>query len=344
MVETPGATPFITTWETTVASESITIPTNTNNHIYNYSVDWGDGNSDSDLTGDAMHTYSNAGTHTVSITGIFPAIYFFSNSSDDGKIKTIEQWGNQNWQSMNGAFSGCSNLTYNATDKPDLSETTIMDYMFDQCPMFNGAIGDWDVSTITSMVGTFSKATVFNQDLNDWDMSNVTTLSNLFSNARAFNGNITGWDVGKVTSMNSTFNQATSFNQDISSWDVSNVIAMSSMFQVTSSFDQDLSAWDVSKVQSMRLMFWSAKINQNFGAWNLKSINSASTSSMWRMLNLTQTSVANYDACLIGWANNSETPDNVNFGADRLKYSSAGEVARNTLLAKGWTIVGDSKE
>jgi len=34
---------FITTWETTTASETITIPTNTAAHTYNYTVDWGDG-------------------------------------------------------------------------------------------------------------------------------------------------------------------------------------------------------------------------------------------------------------------------------------------------------------
>ncbi|MCP4456431.1 MAG: BspA family leucine-rich repeat surface protein, partial [Cytophagales bacterium] len=36
---------FITTWQTTTASESITIPT-TGGSGYNYTVDWGDGNTE----------------------------------------------------------------------------------------------------------------------------------------------------------------------------------------------------------------------------------------------------------------------------------------------------------
>src|SRR5690606_28212129 len=39
---------FITTWETTTANESITIPTTGGG--YNYTVDWGDGGTDSGLT------------------------------------------------------------------------------------------------------------------------------------------------------------------------------------------------------------------------------------------------------------------------------------------------------
>src|SRR5699024_10189359 len=91
-VSNPDA--FITTWKTTTANESITSPINPNVAGYNYSVDWGDGNTSSNQTVDATHTYANAGKHTVSITGNFPAIQF-SNIGGSSQIIAVEQWGSQ---------------------------------------------------------------------------------------------------------------------------------------------------------------------------------------------------------------------------------------------------------
>lgn len=65
---------FITKWRTTINNEIITIPATGSG--YNYSVDWGDGNTSTGQTGDALHTYSLPGIYSVSITGTFPRIYF----------------------------------------------------------------------------------------------------------------------------------------------------------------------------------------------------------------------------------------------------------------------------
>ena len=54
--------PFITTWETTTANESIIIPTTGTG--YDYTIDWGDGTIETNQTGNATHTYSTAGIHT----------------------------------------------------------------------------------------------------------------------------------------------------------------------------------------------------------------------------------------------------------------------------------------
>jgi PKD repeat protein len=82
---------FETTWETTTANESVTIPTNSA-FDYDYTIDWGDGTIENNQMGDGTHAYSSAGTYTVKITGDFPAIYF-NNGGDKTKIKTIERWG-----------------------------------------------------------------------------------------------------------------------------------------------------------------------------------------------------------------------------------------------------------
>src|SRR5690554_2634009 len=132
------STPFITTWETTAAGESITIPTTGGG--YNYSVDWGDGNIDVGIMGDATHAYAAPGIYTVTVNGTFPQI-FFNNTGDRLKIKTIEQWGSTVWRSMDNAFAGCENLLSNSTDVQDLSMVTDMSHMFAFARKFN-----WDVA------------------------------------------------------------------------------------------------------------------------------------------------------------------------------------------------------
>ena len=60
---------LITTWQTTTANESITIPTKSG-ETYNYTVDWGDGSTPTNETGDATHAYTTTGVHTIKISGI----------------------------------------------------------------------------------------------------------------------------------------------------------------------------------------------------------------------------------------------------------------------------------
>ena len=233
---------FITTWRTTTANESITIPTtntiSTINDVYNYTVHWGDGSSESGKTGDATHTYASAGDHTVSIGGVFPRIYFgdfyFSNRDERSKIRDVTQWGNVAWTSMAYAFSGANNLTVTATDAPDLSGVTDVTSMFEDATSFNGDIGGWNVEA-------------------------VTNLSQMFQGATSFNGDIGGWNVGAVTNMRYMFSGATSFNQDLGGWNVeavqqSRYLGMNDMFAgVTLSptnYDALLVGWNRQNLQS----------------------------------------------------------------------------------------------
>ena len=123
---------FITTWVTdnpgTSNDNQITIPTHIDSS-YNYIVDWGDGTLETGITGDATHTYSTSGTYTVKIKGSFPRIYF-NNTGDRRKLVSIDQWGNNTWESMDLSFWGCQSLMLNATDAPDLSNVTSLRRMF----------------------------------------------------------------------------------------------------------------------------------------------------------------------------------------------------------------------
>ena len=197
---------FITTWQTTTANESITIPTNPS-YTYSYNVDWGDGTIQVGLTGNTIHTYTTAGTYTVEITGIFPAIYF-NNTGDRSKIMSIEQWGDNEWSDMSNAFHGCFKMEYNATDVPDLSKVTSLASTFAIANAFNGDISSWDVSNITNMGYTFNGALSFNQDIGNWDVSNVRNMDFMFLGARDFNQNLDAWNVSNVVSMPWMFGNA----------------------------------------------------------------------------------------------------------------------------------------
>ncbi len=246
-------TSFITTWKTDNEGESnynqLTIPTSTLG-TYDYNIDCdNDGVFEAEgQTGDYTCTYDGAGTYTVRITGIFSRIYF-NYLGDAKKIISIDQWGNQEWNSMENAFAGCSNLAGQAVDAPNLSKVTDMTGMFADAILFNQDISDWDTSNVTRMFTVFQGATSFNQNIGNWDTSNVTQMGGLFQGAISFNQDIGNWDVGMVHDMYLMFSKAESFNQNIGNWDTSNVTSMGSMFDRASSFNQDLSGWNVDKVE-----------------------------------------------------------------------------------------------
>ncbi len=296
----PSGNQFISTWETTTVNETITIPTFAG-ETYNYTVDWGDATTTSE-TGNATHSYAMPGIHTIKITGNFPRIHFDNNAVDREKLLTIEQWGDIEWTSMEGAFYGCSNLQGNFTDAPDLtlvtnmsnmfadctsfntdlnnwdvSKTTNMRAMFNNARAFNGNISDWDVGEVTLMNSMFLFASSFNSDIGNWNVSNVINMDSMLADARAFNQDIGNWDVSAVVSTRNMFLGCSLFNQDIGSWEVDNVTDMSTMFQGASVFNQDISDWNVSKVTTTNMMFLGARaFNQDIGSWNFSSLTIAS--------------------------------------------------------------------
>lgn len=294
--------PFITTWKTGAANETITIPVHSEVTGYDYAVDWGDGTTSDAQTGNATHTYAEAGTYTVSVSGNFPAINFGSSASDDAnaaRLLTVEQWGDQVWQGMRGAFFKCKNLTtVSGTDAPVFAAESSLDGMFARCGSFNsnlnhwdmsnvvntawmfnyatsftGAIGQWNVSAVTTMEAMFEEAHNFNSDISGWNVSNVTNMSRMFFMAKKFNQPIGGWDVSKVTTMYGLFDKAEVFNQDIGDWNVANVEVMSYMFIGAKAFNRNIGDWNVSKVATMTAMFAETDaFNQYIGDWDVSKV------------------------------------------------------------------------
>jgi surface protein len=324
LAEDPAS--FITTWKTESDNKKIGIGIDTFDQQFDFTIDWGDGTVEDLIPFDSSieHIYAVAGTYTVAIQGDFPNLnqYLFENISiaTPGKLMSIEQWGNIQWQSMFNAFYGCENMVYNATDMPDFSNVTNMSYMFHGATSFNGDISGWDTSSVTNMNHMFNGATSFNADISGWDTSNVTGMSYMFRGATSFNGDLSGWDTSSVTNMNHMFDGATTFNEDISVWDTGNVTNMSSMFLGASSFDE------------------------NLGPWNIGSVNSMSN-----MLDNSGMSPQNLNATIIGWhafVDQNNGPADITLGLEGL--TACGEESFLTAFALdvnyGWNIVGATFE
>ena len=249
------------------------------NTFYNFTVNWGDGTSntvtDSNYSSDKVskHTYAVVGTYIVTITGtirgwsfgwgLYPGPSPYNSASADS-ITDVTQWGclkllnydiyNNETTRRYGFFYYCPNLTQiSATDTPALGEVSDFFNCFQDCQKLTTItkISNWDVSNITNMSSMFRRTYSFNQDIL-WGSKtgNVTNMTQMFDTSSLFNGNITGWDVSKVQSMSEMFHNAIYFNQNISVWNVKSLISLKQMFYheisltyPDSFFNQDLSSW-----------------------------------------------------------------------------------------------------
>ena len=153
---------FITKWKTDnqgTSNDNQIIILTSQLQSYQYDIEWGDGTVNRDVNYSIIHTYENSGIYSVKIVGRFPHILSMDGAFDDAlKLISIEQWGTIKWESMYGAFSGCSNMIGNFTDIPDLSHVKYMNSMFYYAKSF------------------------FNQDLSTWDVSKVEKHNNFSEN------------------------------------------------------------------------------------------------------------------------------------------------------------------
>tara|TARA_R110002051_G_scaffold143507_6_gene216530 strand:- start:56516 stop:58786 length:2271 start_codon:yes stop_codon:yes gene_type:complete len=270
---------FTSIWNTTTtetgssAANQVTIPTNPAYITYNYDVDWGDGTTDTGVTGNITHTYATPGTQTISISGTFPSIYFNDENAND-KLKIIEilNWGTIQWQTMENAFYGCENMNFDAINAPDLSQVTTLKNMFRGSTSFNGILNTWNISTITDISGIFADCTIFNRPLDNWTTNSITDMSETFKNT-SFNQPLDNWNTASVTNMKEMLYACVNFNQNINNWNVSLVTDMSGMFVACRRFNQPLNNWNVSQVTDMNLMFFRTNdFNQNISNWQVGNV------------------------------------------------------------------------
>ncbi len=259
---------FITKWGTISDNEKIYFATAPGTSGYDYTIDWGDGTIQNNLTSTAEHTYVTKGSYDITITGDYPKI----NLKGQSRLLEVKQWGTNTWISMADAFNGSKNFKITASDTPNLSKVTDMSNMFYNATSFEGDLSNWDVSTITNMDYIFSWARSFDSDISNWNVSNVTSMIEMFYNSDAFNQDLNKWDVSKVENMRGMFAFTDVFNGDISNWSTANVIDMGEMFSGTKQFNRSLNLWNVSSVTNFESMFNNAsKFNQDLSSWDLSS-------------------------------------------------------------------------
>lgn len=247
---------------------------------------------------------------TISIDGTIQG-WQFNSSGDYLKLNNINRWGALDIHNT-AMFSGCSNMTCTATDAPVVTTTNFY-RMFRDCTNFNGAIGNWDVSSVLLAGSVFFECSSFNQPLNDWDVSSITFMNAIFYNASSFNQHLNSWDTSKVQFMHYAFHGCVQFNGDIYSWDLTDAKNMSYMLYNCDSFDQSLAAWNIEN------------------ATNLTKF----------MQNATGLSASNYNLTLVSWAHqNVNSGLEVDFGGSQYSAGGAAAASRNILTSapNNWII------
>lgn len=287
----------------------------TDNGVINFTIDWGDGTTDTITSynqAETLHTYTTPGEYYITITSGIIRGWSFGGVGDAVKLIEIFNW--SVWDiNTTGTFYGCSNLISSATSVPTIS-TSDLSSTFYGCSLFNGPVNLWDVSGVTNMTLMFGEAFIFNQPLDTWDVSSVNNMSQMFFAATSFNQPLNTWDVSSVINMFAAFNVATSFNQPLNNWDVSNVTNMHSLFKGTNNaFNQNIGNWNIANV-TVFTDFMSEKTPANF-------------------------STANLNAIYNGWSQLTVQP-NITISFGTAKYTAAGAAGRATLdnAPNNWTI------
>ena len=328
-------------------------------------IDWGDGSAIEHVTESGMkaHAYATVDTFLVKISGSLEHYGIDGQSSADGNLVKVHNFGDLGIKSLSYAFWG-----QNIKEVPEQLPTGVTDlsHMFDNASDFNGDVSKWDVSSVTNMKGMFAATPSFNGDVSAWDVSNVTDMSFMFfASAYHFNADLSNWDVSSVTNMSFMLHGLPELDCDISNWNVSSVTDMSYMFRYNLNFNSDLSAWDVSSVTNMAYMFDNLhNFNSDLSGWDVSNVsnmewmfkNDSSFNcdlSSWDVSNVTNMegmlsgatlSTENYDKILNSWTQLTLQND-VAFDAGNSRYTSAAETAReNIIQTYNWTITDGGME
>lgn len=314
-----GNNEFVSTWRTTTANETVTLPlsgyTSTG---WNAVVDWGDGSPNSTITAnndpDRVHTYATAGDYIVRITGSFPG--FFYSDGDIGKLIAVHQMGDVGWTEGYRSF-------YNATAM----------VQFDS--------GVCNTSGLTDMNGFFQNTTLDKFDLSTMEFGN--DLYAMFWSADATYIKLTDIATAKATTCEYMFYSAnTLLDLDLGNFNTSIVTNMRNMFARCWKLEScNFEQLDTSSVTNMDGMFnyISAFTSTKADLSPVADFNIGQLTTASGMFSNAEMPTAVYDDLLVKW-NNQPHQLNVTFGAGSSTYTagSAAETARTELIADGWTI------
>ena len=272
----------------------------------NVTIDWNDGNIISYTSINPSHTYANAGTYNISLTGSFTQLRNDSPNINYSTYLTGFEYNIQIPALTNFLYAFANtvnNFTISIANNTITNNVTLMSNMFESSA-FNNPLTNLNTSSVTEMEGMFYNASAFNQPVS-FDTSKVTVISGMFMQASGFNQPLS-FNTSNVTDMGGMFQYASRFNQSLSFSNTSKVIYMIDMFSGATAFNQDISSWNISSLQYAANMF----TNSSFSS-------------------------SNYNKLLVSWGNQSIIRNNVILGASNIKYTtsfakSARDILTNT--------------
>lgn len=294
----------------------------------NVFVDWGDGttfggsppnpdgehfvgtvSSPLDPEG-VFHDYDEKGVYEIKISGSLKSYGKDGGSSlylqsQEKLINVISVGEGIGIESLDFAFDQCKNLFSVPKTIPDTINS--FESTFRDCMIFDGNIGEWDVSSVTTMRGMFEGCVVFNRDISDWNVTDVTDFSSMFSgctrfsadlskwlddsfksvnaqfidrmfeDCEAFDSDLSNWNVSSCNSLVSVFDGCTNFNNGglngIRNWETTNIQDMTNLFRGCASFDQPLDGWNTRNVSDMTGVFEGcSSFNGDISTWDTSSV------------------------------------------------------------------------
>ena len=254
---------------------------------YDCLVAWGDGSSDTITSynqAEVTHTYADAGTYDLVITGTFT--HMDSNATWNQRVTAVSNLGSLGWLSFNTAFQGSAALTSFVAGDSDTSQVTTFKSMFSNANamiycdmtglntgsctdfsfMFNSCnlptllgLKNWDVSAGTNFSDMFqSTKELLVLDLGGWDVREALNMTNMFTAMDLTNLGLTGWAPAKCTSFSDMFSNCSDLVAvgNLSSFDTSSGVQFFQMFRNCSKLTSiDLSAFNLNQATNIGYMF-----------------------------------------------------------------------------------------
>ena len=274
----PSFTGMITEW-TVTAGQTITLRGQQGSGAtYLFDVDWGDSSTETGITiSNKTHTYTDAGTYTVKISGQFAGWEMGGASATDrASLTNFVQWGTETViQGVYRMFQQCGNMVYSATDNPTITLTANVnnknraDFIFYLCEsVTNLDLSGWNWTNpeiITVSSSMFADCfNLENLNLTGWNFANSNTFQTCFRKigSTTTNGCNFEWDNLSTKAINFYYffqrARLSSFSmENLTFTDISAGVNCAYMFYQTELLFStlDLSSWDVSKVDDMTYMF-----------------------------------------------------------------------------------------
>jgi hypothetical protein len=182
-----------------------------------YDIDWGDGTIETGLTGTQTHTYANIGTYEVRISnGITSCI--FDNGGDRLKLLEVKQWGTGEWDNLQAAWYGCSNVkSFPSEPIPTWSLVTSLVNTWYACTSLTTAPDVSNLINVTSLVNTWRGSTSLTTAPDISNLINVTSLVTTWFNSSSLTELLSiGFNIENVTNATNT---ASGVTLDTSNYD-----------------------------------------------------------------------------------------------------------------------------